>query len=241
MYQEEIEKLIQYALVDGDVSAKDREVLYRKAFDAGIDKDEFEMVLNARIYELNKNKQSINNSLSEKPITQKSSETASKCPNCQANIDASSTTCDYCKYDIVNRQSNASIQDLFQLLNDAEEKRKNDPEGVFSSFGKVFSEALYDITGPGKIDRKKIEIISSFPIPTTKNDILEFLALAYPKARQIGNIFTRNSENNKLHNRFAQVWKSKCEQIILKAKFSMKDDNETLSEILYYSKKLGIE
>jgi hypothetical protein len=65
--------------------------------------------------------------------------------------------------------------------------------------------------------------------------------LAYPKARQIGNIFTRNSENNKLHNRFAQVWKSKCEQIILKAKFSMKDDNETLNEILYYRKELGIE
>ena len=241
MYQEEIEKLIQYALVDGDISAKDREVLYRKAFDAGIDKDEFEMVLNARIYELNKNKQSIDNSQSEKPITQKSSKTTNKCPNCQANIDASSTTCDYCKYDIVNRQSNASIQHLFQLLNDAEEERKNDPDGVFSSIGKVFSEAFSDITGPGKVDRKKIEIISSFPIPTTKNDILEFLALAYPKAKQIGNFFTRNSDKNKLHNRFAQVWKSKCEQIILKAKFSMKDDNETLNEVLYYGKELDIE
>ena len=240
MYQEEIEKLIQYALVDGNISAKDREVLYRKAFDAGIDKDEFEMVLNARIYELNKNQQSIDKSQSENPITQKINKTHNKCPNCQANIDASSTTCDYCKYDIVNRQSNASIQYLFKLLNEAEEGRNSDPYGMFSSIGKLFSEAFSQIYGPGKVDRKKIEIISSFPIPTTKNDILEFLALAFPKAKPIGNIFTRNSEKNKLHNQFVQVWKSKCEQIILKAKFSMKDDNETLTEILHYGKELEI-
>tara|TARA_B110000285_G_scaffold143386_1_gene160216 strand:+ start:363 stop:1085 length:723 start_codon:yes stop_codon:yes gene_type:complete len=240
MYQEDIEKLIEYALVDGNVSAKDREVLFRKAFDAGIDKDEFEMVLDARIYEFNKKQHNIDNEQRKKP-TQKSSKIANKCPNCQAKIDASSTTCDYCKYDIVNRQSNASIQHLFKLLNDAEEGRKSDPKGMFSSIGKVFSEAFSDITGPGKVDRKKMEIISSFPIPTTKNDILEFLALAYPKAKQIGNCFTRNSEKNKLHNQFAQVWKSKCEQIILKAKFSMKDDKETLNEVLYYGKELGIE
>jgi hypothetical protein len=241
MYQEEIEKLIKYAFVDGNVSQKERAILVRKAVEEGIDKDEFELVLDARIYEFNKNQQSSEDNQSEKPITQASSKTSSKCPNCQAKIDASSTTCDYCKYDIVNRQSNTSIQHLFKLLNDAEEERQNDPDGMFSSIGMVFSEAFSDIIGPGKVDRKKIEIISSFPIPTTKHDILEFIALAYPKAKQAGNIFTRNSEKNKLHNQFALVWKSKCEQIILKAKFSMKDDDETLNEVLYYGKELGIE
>lgn len=240
MYPEEIEKLIQYALMDGNVSAKDREVLYKKAIDAGIDKDEFEMVLNARIYEFNKNRQSSVDQQSE-PIIQTASKTSNKCPNCQANIDASSTTCDYCNFDIVNRRSNASIQHLFELLIEAEEERKRDPDGMFSQIGSVFSEAFSDITGPGKVDRKKIEIISSFPIPTTKHDILEFIALAYPKAKQAGNVFTRNSEKNKLHNQFAQVWKSKCEQIILKAKFSMKDDMEALNEVLHYGKELGIE
>ena len=241
MYQEEIEKLIEYALVDGSVSSKDREVLYRKAVDAGIDKDEFEMVLDARIYEFNNKRIKTGDDQSEKVTNQIPSKTSNKCPNCQVKIDASSTACAYCKYDIVNRQSNVSIQHLFKLLYAAEEERKSDPDGMFSSIGNVFSEAFSDITGPGKIDRKKIEIISSFPIPTTKHDILEFLALAYPKARQIGNFFTRNSEKNKLHNQFVQVWKSKCEQIILKAKFSMKDDKETLNEVLYYGKELGID
>ena len=86
-----------------------------------------------------------------------------------------------------------------------------------------------------------MEIISSFPIPTTKADILEFISLAYPKAKQAGNCLTRYADKNKLHNEFALVWKNKCRQIIMKAKFSMKDDPETLNEVLYYAKKLGID
>ncbi len=241
MYQEEIEKLIHYSLVDGNVSAKDREILYKKAVEAGIDKDEFEMVLNARIYEFNENQQSISDGKGGSAFTQSASNTSNKCPNCQAKIDASSTTCDYCSYNIFDRPPNASIQHLFELLNDAENERRRDPEGVFSHIGMVFSEVFSEITGPSKVDRKKIEIISSFPIPTTKHDILEFIALAYPKAKQAGNVFTKNSEKYKLHNKFALVWKNKCQQIILKAKFSMKDDQEALDEVLYYGKELGIE
>ena len=241
MYQEEIEKLIHYSLIDGNVSTKDREILYKKAIEAGIDKDEFEMVLNARIYEFNKNQQSSVDEQSERATIQPASKTSNKCPNCQAKIDASSTTCDYCNYNIVDRLPNASIQHLFELLNEAEEERRRDPDGMLSHIGMVFSKAFSEITGPGRVDRKKIEIISSFPIPTTKHDILEFIALAYPKAKQAGNVFTKNSEKYKLHNQFALVWKNKCQQIILKAKFSMKDDKEALDEVLYYGKELGIE
>ena len=111
MYPEELEKLIKYALIDGNVLPKEREILIRKAVEAGIDKDEFEMVLDARIYEANENHQS-----SEKPAAEAISKKPNKCPNCQANIDASSTTCGYCGFDVVNRESNASIQHLFKLL-----------------------------------------------------------------------------------------------------------------------------
>ena len=36
----------------------------------------------------------------------------------------------------------------------------------------------------------------------------------------------------------AQAWKSKCEQVIIKARFSMKDDRATLDEINYYAASL---
>jgi len=237
MYSEEIEKLIKYALVDGNISPKEREILIKKAIKSGIDKDEFEMVLDARIYETNKTRLNQNDeidSYSRKPKPN----SIVKCPNCQASIDAFSTVCEYCNYDVTLRDPNASIQHLFNLLNAAESQRKDNSNSILGSIGSVFSEALSFL--PDKVDRQKMEIISSFPIPTTKSDMLEFLSLAYPKAKQAGNLFTRNSVEHKLHNQFAKVWKNKCKQIIIKAKFSMKDDQDTLNEILYYAKGMDI-
>ena len=86
-----------------------------------------------------------------------------------------------------------------------------------------------------------MEIISNFPVPTTKEDILEFLSLAVPKAKQIGNFLSKNNPENKAHNEFVQVWKTKCEQIIMKAKFSMKEDKKALEEIMQYANELGIK
>ena len=238
MYQEEIEKLIKYALVDGHISKKERDVLINKALKLGIDQEEFEMVLDARIYEKNNLNES-KSSESDQTSIQKETKNI-KCPNCQANIDSYVTSCEYCGYNVLERKSNSSIQSLFKLLNEAEEDRQSDPNSIFSSFGKVFSESFSHITGPNRVDRKKMEIISTFPIPTTKQDILEFLTLAYPKAKTVGNFFTKNTNENKLHNQFVLVWKNKCEQIIMKAKFSMKDDKETLNQVLFYAKKLGL-
>lgn len=47
----DLEKLIQAALVDGIVTDKERAILIKKVKDAGGDTDEFEMLLDARIYE----------------------------------------------------------------------------------------------------------------------------------------------------------------------------------------------
>jgi hypothetical protein len=237
MYAEDIEKLINFALVDGSVSEKERAILVKKAVESGIDKDEFEMVLDARIYE-SKEEKSIQNESSSIKSDKPKTKSVVKCPNCQGNIDAFSTVCEYCKYDATGRNPNASIQHLFELLNETESQRKEEPDTILGSISNVFAEAFSD--GPDKIDRQKMEIISSFPIPTTKADMLEFLSLAYPKAQQVGNIFTRNSEKNKLHNQFAMVWKNKCRQIIMKVKFSMKDDPETLNEVLHYAKELDL-
>lgn len=236
MYSEEIEKLIKYAVIDGKVSSKERSILLRKAAELGIAKDEFEMVLDARIFEVNNQNKNVQKSF---PGHQKQPVKSAKCPNCQAVIDSYSTTCNYCKHSVVGRVSNSSIQHLFILLTKAESKRRQSPGSFLSSLGSFYAKAL--TIGPNKIDREKMEIISSFPIPTTKADILEFMSLAYPKAKQAGNCLMRYADKNKLHNDFALVWKNKCRQIIMKAKFSMKDDPETLNEVLYYAKKLGID
>ncbi|MFV0164347.1 hypothetical protein OBK04_11935 [Empedobacter falsenii] len=60
MYSEQLEKLIELALSDGELTEKEREVLYKKAQAENIELDEFEMVLDAKLFELKtKNKMNI--------------------------------------------------------------------------------------------------------------------------------------------------------------------------------------
>ncbi|MDR1623604.1 MAG: hypothetical protein LBS04_01325 [Tannerellaceae bacterium] len=51
MYSEKLENLINHALADGVLTGKEKQVLLRNAEAEGIDPDEFEMVLEARLYE----------------------------------------------------------------------------------------------------------------------------------------------------------------------------------------------
>ena len=54
MYNEKIEALIKAALADGVVTEKEKQVLFKRAEAEGVDLDEFEMVLDARLVELKK-------------------------------------------------------------------------------------------------------------------------------------------------------------------------------------------
>lgn len=242
MYSEQIEKLIEMALMDGDLSEKEKQILFKKAEEAGIDLDEFEMVLDAKLHE---KQQSTRDQVSQTSAAPKSDKfgDVKKCPSCGAMIQSFKTKCSDCGHEFSNIEANASIDKLFKMLNDAEDMRKEDADtsNPLKAIGGFYAQAFSGMTGPGKVEKKKMEIISNFPIPTTKNDILEFLSLAVPKAKQLGNVFTKQNPENKTHNEFVPVWKTKCEQIIMKAKFSMKDDKKSLEEIMHYANELGIK
>jgi hypothetical protein len=51
MFNEQLEKLVDMALIDEVLSEKEREVLKRKAESSGFDPDEFEIVLESKLYE----------------------------------------------------------------------------------------------------------------------------------------------------------------------------------------------
>lgn len=245
MYNEQIEKLIELALADGELTEKEKQILFKRAEAAGIDLDEFEMVLDARLFE--KNKANTEATSISAPKSDKFGD-IKKCPSCGAIVQSFNTKCSDCGHDFSNIESNASINKLFKMLDDVESGRKDD-EGISvgKAIGGMFAKA-YGFGGVGdKVNNRKKEIIKNFPIPTTKEDILEFLALAVPNARKQGNFFTSGAfnspanERNKLHNEFFPIWKGKCEQIIMKARFSMKEDTKTLTEIENYAQQLGIK
>lgn len=57
MYSERLEQLIAAALADGILTEKEKQILFKRAKEEGIDLDEFEMVLSARVLEAEKSRQ----------------------------------------------------------------------------------------------------------------------------------------------------------------------------------------
>lgn len=230
IYGNYMEHLIDMALADGELTEKEKQVLFKKAEANGIDLDEFEMVLDARLYEKQKATQVV------QPTTQGAAPKSDKygdvrkCPGCGAIVESFSTCCPECGHEFSNINANSSITVLFKKLEEIEATRT----------GSLVS-GLASMYGMDRITKQKRSLISSFPIPTTKEDILEFLVMSVPLAKEKGNFLTRNNEDNRPHNAFVPVWKAKCEQIIMKARFSMKNDKATLAEIEKYAKELNIK
>ncbi|MDB0062686.1 hypothetical protein N9F27_01165 [Crocinitomicaceae bacterium] len=238
MYNEQIENLINLALADGELTEKEKQILFKKAEVAGIDLDEFEMVLDAKLFQKQQTVKAAAPSVAA-PKSDKFGD-VKKCPACGALSQSFQTKCSDCGHEFSNVDANISIQKLFTMLNACENERKDEEMSVGGAIGGMFAQA-YGLGGGDKVLQKKKSIISGFPIPNTKDDILEFLSTAIPNARQKGNFMTKQHPDNKSHNDLATTWFSKCEQIVMKARFSMKEDKKTLEEINAYAKEIGIK
>jgi hypothetical protein len=238
----EIENLINIALADGEVTEKERAIILRKAESLGLDKDEVEMILDGKIA-LMKKEHASNYST---PKSNKEGD-LKKCPSCGSPVQSFASNCPDCGHEFRNIESSNSVRDFFIMLNELESKTKDDENNPLKAIGNAYAKMFSDggVFGGGKEGRQKRELIKNFPVPNTKEDILEFLALGVPRAKKKGNFFSSNFSDGaweiKAHNLLVPIWQSKCEQIIIKARFSLKDDKKTLEEIEYYSKQLGIK
>ena len=232
LYNPQLEKLIDLALADGELTEKEKQVLFKKAESFGIDLDEFEMVLDARLY-----KRGLQPTAPAASAPQsKKFKDVKKCPACGAMIQSFTTRCPECGYEFRNLEANGGIQRLFEMLNEVETSSREDADTLLGGLGRVYSDLFAQSFGGNKNTRRKKTIIQNFPIPNTKEDILEFLALALPLAKRPG-FFEQDMEKQEMY----PVWRAKCEQVIIKARFSMKDDPKTLAQINEYGKQIGIK
>ena len=120
-----------------------------------------------------------------------------KCPNCGELINFDNVRCPTCGYEIRDREVNASVQSLFDKVLATEE-----------------------------LD-KKIELIKTFPIPNTREDILEFMILAK------SNFDAKYYATNKNIDSISSAWLSKIDQCYAKAKILLRDkrDLDTVEDI----------
>jgi len=110
MYNERLEKLIEMALIDGDLTEKEKQILFKKAEELGVDLDEFEMVLEAKLFE----KQQGNKSDTSTPESVKIGD-VKKCPRCKEPIPALSNVCPACGY-VLNTESSVSDSQSLEAL-----------------------------------------------------------------------------------------------------------------------------
>jgi hypothetical protein len=182
-------------LIDGQLTEKEKQILYKKAEASGIDLDEFEMILEARLFEKGKQHQFIS------PQSDKFGDVR-KCPACGALAESFATKCSDCGSEFRNIQASQNIIKFFEKLDDLERTRTDNAfvESDSSNIGCatiIKWVCFYWILIPLKAinfilsktksskwsttDIRKEELIMNFPIPNSREEIFEFLTLSLSK------------------------------------------------------------
>lgn len=121
MYNEQIEALISAALADGMLTEKEKQVLFKKAQAQGIDLDEFEIILDARLVELEKAEKAKGEAAA--PKSHKVGD-VKKCPNCGAIVQSYQGICAECGYAFENIEVNYAAKELSNLLMKAKSEKE---------------------------------------------------------------------------------------------------------------------
>ena len=249
----ELEKYIDMALFDGVITENEKSFLLKKANELGVEKDEFNFLLNYKIQIKEKESQE---SLSVNQITEQPTKKAQKegvikkCPACGAHVQSFSTNCIECGHEFRNVEVNFSASAIFEKFKNIEEEVKHDyyknkqDRSIYPPTRRnkeetviMKSQSMIETEIGMANNERKINFISAFPIPNTREDILEILALGMPEAKKKLSFFEKADLTKK---RLKNAWHAKCEQIIMKARIAMKEDKKTLEQIETYAKDLGI-
>lgn len=150
--------------------------------------------------------------------------TIKKCPNCGQVLESFQTRCPACGYEITGVDAANSVKGFFEAY-----QRETDKA-------------------------RQLELIKNFPVPNTKEDILEFALLASQQVKSLAKsqsfrlnmmtaqygergVFGRiiGTANKVSREDFYIAWKDKLEQVQLKAEFAFGEDKrgfEQLSKIV---------
>lgn len=178
MYNPQLEELIDAALADGELTEKEKQVLFKKAQAYGIDLDEFEMVLDARLLVTQReNKAKVT---AAAPKSTKLGD-VKKCPSCGAIVNAYLGACPECGYAFEGIGANSTSQNLTDKLEKiaaewdakiATEKAtdKEDPWDIFHANSRKWELRKNK-------EQALADAIRTTTIPNTKADLFEFLTM----------------------------------------------------------------
>lgn len=188
MYSKELEELIDSVLADGVVTDQERAVLRKRALACGEDPDEVMIVVDGRLAKMKKAASPVT------PATEKRGNIV-KCPNCGAPIEAGAVKCKECGYVFTNVKANNTAKEFAVMLEQRIQK----------------VEYYDDKTNINKVN----EFIKNFPLPTGKEDMLEFIASLDAR---------RRSKSN-----YQEAYNAKYQECVIKAKILFAGDADFTS------------
>lgn len=226
MYSKELEEFIDLILADGEISDKERAVLHKKAIAEGVDVDEIDIVVDGRLAKMQKAQTEKMKATASPiptpppaaPAPRQSSKfgVVEKCPQCGAVVEAGVPKCKECGYAFRGIEAVSSVVKFSEMLQQIEkESSSNLLTGVASLYG-------FDSR-----TRRKHTAIQNFPIPNSKEDLLEFYVFLKPKTK---------GSNNVSDNYLKPAYKQKFKECQEKLKMYFGDDPD-VRQILGLDKK----
>lgn len=170
MFSPELENLIQATLEDGILEDKEKAALIKRAQAEGVDIAELEIYINS-ILQKRKREADKEKNAKQEQIAQKKKEALRKCPNCGESIPVMAISCPKCGYELSDQKALSSIEILANKIEKISVQLTN---------RNVNEDDVYN---------QIINTISLAPVPNSKQDIIEFLALSCTKAKHKGGLW----------------------------------------------------
>ena len=256
MFSKELEALINASLEDGVLEEYEKAAIVKRAKSEGVDITELEIYINS-ILQKRKRDHDLAEDAKQEKIDQRKREAFGRvCPNCGRQVPPMTLKCE-CGYEFTQQRTISSIQLLSEKLSNVTLTKAEEREiEEAASTDQIAKRETF-------IVNKKIDIISIFPVPNTKEDIIEFLSLAIAGANKklgfmdiktncykavaiagiiipvvgwlIGAVFlmTKSFAEEKLK----KAWREKFEQVLLKGR-SLRGDAEFTQQLDYYESLL---
>lgn len=155
-----------------------------------------------------------------------------KCPHCGEPLKSFEAVCPVCGYELRGVAASKTTQQLAEEIAQIERTR---PKQKRREKKKFFSN---DVDEPDEIDKSIANLIQTFPIPNSKEDVIEFIVLAMSNAdTEVLDSLEKNGANWAARNIISEAWINKLEQAYQKAKILFGESPEFSELQAMYEKK----
>lgn len=177
MFSKKLESLIQATLEDGILEDYEKEALIKRAQNEGVDLTELEIYINSILQKRKRELEQQRNVEFSEIEKKKKEEFGKICPACGKQVPSLSLNCE-CGYEFKKNSQESAVKLLSEKIRQIQSRKlKGTPDSEEWEADKKLR------------DQEMLDAISMFPVPNTKEDIMEFLSMSVPKAQKKGGIF----------------------------------------------------